>query len=114
MLLSDLILFAACANLGSLFAARAADRSREVALRMALGSSRSRILRTLFTEAILISLLGGALGLWGGVMLLHALNVWRPFPEFPINVPVNPDANVYVVVLLCRLLAGFIFCAVPV
>ena len=56
MLLAGLILLAACANLGSLFAARAADRSREVALRLALGSSRKRILRGVFTEAMLISL----------------------------------------------------------
>ena len=58
MLLSGLILLAACANLGSLFAARAADRSREVALRLALGSSRRRILRGVFTEAVLISVRG--------------------------------------------------------
>lgn len=114
MLLSGLILLAACANLGSLFAARAADRSREVALRLALGASRSRILRQLFTEAVLLSLMGGAAGLWGGVALLSALSRWQPFSRWPMQVPVNPDIYVYGVALLLTLASGFLFGAVPV
>src|SRR5204863_10027796 len=94
MLLAALILVAACANLGGLFAARAADRSREVALRLALGARRGRILQQLFTGAILISLVGGAVGLWGSVVLLTWLSSWNQFPRFPIDVPVPPDANV--------------------
>ena len=114
MLLAGLILLAACANLGSLFAARAADRGREVALRLALGATRSRILRTLFTEAALISLMGGAVGLWGSVMLLGGLSMWQPMPRFPIHVPVTPDANVYGVALVLALISGVLFGMVPV
>jgi predicted permease len=113
-LLAGLILLAACANLGSLFAARAADRSREVALRLALGSSRKRILRGVFTEAILISIAGGALGLLGSIALLGELSRWQPFPEYPMHVPVQPDARVYLVALLLALVSGFLFGAVPV
>jgi predicted permease len=114
MLLAGLILLAACANLGSLFAARAADRAREIALRLALGSSRLRILRQLFTEALLLSLMGGAVGLWGSVMLLGWLRAWQPVPRYPMNLPLDPDVHVYVVALLLALVSGFLFGAVPV
>jgi predicted permease len=114
MLLAGLILLAACANLGSLFAARAADRGREVALRLALGATRNRILRTLFTEAALISLMGGAAGLWGSVMLLRGLSMWQPMPRFPIHLPLTPDANVYGIALALALASGILFGLVPV
>jgi predicted permease len=114
MLLAGLILLAACANLGSLFAARAADRSREVALRLALGSSRKRILRGLFTEAGLISLVGGAVGLWASVALLRWLSVWQPFGNFPVHTPVNPDATVYGLALVLSLVSGLLIGSVPV
>ncbi len=114
MLLAGLILLAACANLGSLFAARAADRSREVALRLALGSTRRRILRQLFTEALLISTMGGVVGVWASIMLLRGLSTWQPFPQYPLHVAVNPDANVYAVALLLTIASGFLFGVVPV
>jgi predicted permease len=114
MLLAGLILLAACANLGSLFAARAADRSREVALRLALGASRTRILRGLFTESVLISLVGGVFGLWASVVFLRWLSAWQPFGNFPVHTPVNPDARVYGLALLLSLVSGFLFGAVPV
>jgi predicted permease len=114
LLLAGLILLAACANLGSLFAARAADRSREVALRLALGSSRQRILRQVFTEAVLISLIGGAAGLVGSIALLRELSAWQPLSTVPLTIPVDPDANVYLVAFLLALASGFLFGAVPV
>jgi predicted permease len=114
MALAGLILLGACANLGSLSAARAADRSKEIALRLALGSSRKRILRQLLTEAVLVSLIGGTAGLLGGVVLLHWLSVWQPVSSFPSTLIVNPDAKVYVVALLLALASGFLFGIIPV
>ncbi len=114
MMLAGLILLAACANLGGLFAARASDRAREVALRLALGSSRRRILRGLLTEAILISLAGGALGLVASVAVLHGLSLWHPISRWPIYLNVAPDARVYGVALVLALVSGLLFGAVPV
>ena len=114
MLLAALILLATCANLGSLFAARAADRSREMAIRLALGSTRGRILRQLLTEAVVIALLGGVLGVQGAAMLLRWLSGWQVIPNSPIQVPVNPDATTYAVALLLSLVSGVLFGITPV
>jgi predicted permease len=114
MMLAGLILLAACANLGSLFAARAADRSKEIALRMALGSRRGLILRQLLTEAILVSLAGGAVGLLGGIGILRWLSAWQPVPNIPINVPVNPDVWTYLVAFALAVVSGLLFGIVPV
>jgi predicted permease len=114
MLLAGLILLAACANLGSLFAARTADGAKEIAVRMALGSRRRLILRQLVTEAVLVSLAGGAVGLAGGIAILRWLSAWQPIPNIPINVPVNPDVRTYLVALGLAVLSGVLFGLVPV
>ncbi len=114
MLLAGLILLAACANLGSLFAARAADRSREIAVRMALGSRRQLILRQLLTEAVLLALAGGICGMAAAVVILRTLSTWRPIPNIPINIPVYPDVNTYALAFLLAVLSGLFFGLVPV
>lgn len=113
MLLAFLVLLAACANLASLFAARTADRSREVAIRLAIGSSRWHVLRQLLCEAVLVSTLGGVLGTIFSFALLRGLTHWQPFPEFPIRVAVSPDTSVYLVALLLSVGSGLLWGLVP-
>jgi predicted permease len=112
-LLAGLILLAACANLGSLFAAWAADRAKETALRLALGSGRRLVLRQMLMTAVLVSLAGGVLGLTGSVAILRLLSAWQPIPDIPINVPVNPDARMYVVALVLALGSALLFGIAP-
>jgi predicted permease len=113
MLLALLVLVAACANLGSIFAARAADRGRELAIRLAVGSTRRRILRQLLTESVVVSLVGGVTGIVLAKGLLGALSRWQPFANFPIHVPMTPDIRVYAVGLLLSLCSGILFGLLP-
>jgi len=108
--LALLVLAAACANLATLFAARAADRNRELALRVALGSSRWRLVRQLLTEAVLVSLMGGAAGLVGARLLLGVLNRSQPFVG---ALTVSVDARVYLAGLALTLGSTLLFGVLP-
>jgi predicted permease len=108
--LALLVLAAACANLATLFAARAADRSRELALRVALGSSRRRLVRQLLTEAVMVSLMGGAAGLVGADVLLGVLN---RSSQFQGALTVSVDARLYLVGLALSLASALLFGLVP-
>ena len=112
--LAALVLLAACANLGSLFAARASDRAREFGVRLALGASRGTLVRQLLAESLLVSLLGGCAGLALATSVLRALTLWRPSPDFPIQVAVSADGRVVAVALGLALASGIFFGLVPV
>ena len=108
--LALLVLVAACANLASLFAARAADRSRELALRVALGASRWRLVRQLLTETIVLSMLGGTAGLVIAGLLLRVLNQsLSPYGRLAASV----DARVYLAALFLTLVSALLFGMIP-
>ena len=113
MVLALLVLLATCANLASFFAARAAERSRELAIRLAIGSSRWHILRQLLLEAVLVSLAGGIIGTAISISLLTSLGRWQPFGDLPERILASPDVRVLLFGLVLSFASGLLFGLIP-
>jgi predicted permease len=112
--LAGIVLLAACANLGSLFAARTADRTREIAIRMAIGSSHWRILRQVLVEAFVISILGGACACGLAWMALTGLAGWHPPTRYPLRfLIVSPQPSLLLMAFLISVLAAILFGVIP-
>jgi predicted permease len=108
----SLVLLIACVNVASLLLARAVSRERELAMRVALGASRGRLVRQCLTESAMLGLAGGVLGLW-----LAAMGI-RPFVAFwPGSLPraeeTQLDWHVLLFALAVSLLSGFLFGLAP-
>ena len=111
-LLAVLVLLAACANLAGIFAARATDRSNELAIRLAIGSSRWAVVRQLLTEAVLVSLIGGIVGTFFARLLLSAIARIR-VSDFPAHFLIAPDLRVYLVAIVLSIASGILFALLP-
>jgi putative ABC transport system permease protein len=106
------VLLIACANVGNLLLARSASRQREIALRIALGASRLRLLRQILTENVLLAVSGGALGLGVARSSLNAVNMLLPAEITRLKLP-SINGWVLLFTLLASVIAGVLFGLVP-
>src|SRR5262249_55631179 len=109
MAVSGIVVLIACANVANLLLARGSNRRREIALRLALGAGRARIIRQLLTEGLALSCLGGLLGLafswWGSNALVRMISTG----DRPLPLDVRPDWTVFGFATGVSLLTGILF-----
>ena len=107
------VLLVACTNAAGLLLARASTRTREIAVRLALGAGRSRLIRMLLTESLLLGALGGLAGVGVGFAAIRTLRRFSLPTTLPIEVPFRMDARILFASLALSLVSAIAFGLVP-
>ena len=108
-----LVLIVTCTNLAGLMLARATDRRREIAIRLAMGANRIRLIRQLLTESLLLSIVGGVAGVMLAFWIVDVLLAFKPPIDFPLSMDITIDWHVLLFSLCVSLIAGAIFGLAP-
>lgn len=113
MALMGLIMAIACVNLANMLLARGVNRRKELAIRLAVGASRFRLVRQLMSEGILLSLLGGIAGFGFAYFLLKLDSRFMPPTAVPVELDIAPDWHVAVFVFALAVVCGIGFSLIP-
>jgi predicted permease len=113
MIVVFLVLLIACANVANLFLAKAAGREHEMAVRIALGATRSRLLRQVVTESVFLSLLGGLLGVFISAWATNGLSAFRFPVPVTIDLNVGVDTKVLAFTFILSIAIGVLFGLLP-
>lgn len=112
-IISVSVLAIVAANVASLLLALATARKREIALRLALGASRPRVMRQLITENIILALIGGSLGVLLSIWTTHLLTAWLPHTYLPLSLSTDVGTGTLGFASMITIITGIIFGLVP-
>jgi predicted permease len=108
-----LVLLIACVNLANLLLARATERGKEIAIRLSIGASRTRIVRQLLTESVMLAVAGGLVGVTLAQWIIDSIMALKPPIAIPITLELHLDWRVLVFSMIVSVITGVLFGLVP-